>query len=191
MIETHPAVILLAAILTPALTALLRKVSARVGPTAEKIRPILPMIATALSIGLVSAGMHIAEADVTTWETAWNGLLAGGMSVWLWSQGRELKKKIDDTKKTIGGPGRGGASTLFVGGLLLLTAVTLPGCSGATPTLGELIPQAQIGRTPGGCLEVTVEQPVPVVEGWEVTTTTRVTQKEGCQEDDGAEEEAQ
>ena len=121
--ELNPLVIIIAAVLTQALTWAL----ARWGLGADsKLRSAIPALAAALAVGVVAAVQAVQGADAFTWQTLGEGLLAGAAAVFMHSQGREVAKALGSRDKQ--GPGTMGKAGLVL--LVLLIALPLTSCSG-------------------------------------------------------------
>lgn len=126
-IETNPLVILLAGILTQALMWAASKAI----PDDSKLRAAIPALATALAVGVVTAIQAFQGTDVLSWQTAWEGLLAGAMAVLVHSQGSQVVK-ARKAKQT----NTGGASAALL--VLLASSMLWVGCSTTAPRYPQL-----------------------------------------------------
>lgn len=121
-IETNPLVIVLAGALTQGLTW----AASRWMPQESRVRAAIPALATCIALGLVTAWQAIQGADAMSWQTVWNGLLAGAAAVLMHSQGSQMLKAAKKAKAL---------DTTAKLGLVLLVALLLPGCGGQTSYL--------------------------------------------------------
>ena len=156
-------------------TAGARKFAPDGSAAAVWLRRFTPEISIVLAVAIVAAWQSFqGNGDVLTLETLKQALTAAGGAVLSHSLVREKIKALRGS----GGSGDGsnnkrGAKLPL---LVILAAFVFGGCA---PTLdaSKLIPAVQLERAEdGGCLEITIVQPVPVPEGWSAETTLEVRQ---------------
>lgn len=169
-----PTVVLVAMLLSQGLTWVAGRLGERISPN---VRAALPMVAVGLAVGGAALVATLQGSGEVTWNVVGEGVIAGLIAVFTWVQGDQVGKVQRGEKVA-----KGKLSVPPVAVVFLL-ALGLSGCaSGGDVTVTDLVPDVAISLTPGGCLEVTVQQEVPKLpEGYEATVTTEVRQT-GCDE---------
>jgi len=167
-----PTVVLVAMLISQVLTWVAGRLGERISPN---VRAALPMVAVGLAVGGAALVTSLQGADGLTWKVLGEGVVAGALAVASWVQMQQVGKVHRGEKQA-----KGKLSVPPIAVVFLL-ALGLSGCaSGGDVTVTDLIPDVAISSTPGGCLEVTVQQEVPKLpEGYEATVTTEVRQT-GC-----------